>query len=306
MSVVVIGSINCDVITYAARAPRPGESLTGYRYAMVQGGKGANQAIATRRLGCATTYIGRVGKDPFGHFVLENLKRNDLPIDGVVVDPEAATGIAVIGIDDSGQNAITVIPGANLSLSSTQVESDRTALEKAQVLLCQLETPLAPSLAAARMVRPSGGLVVLDPAPIPTQSLTTDALAHFDIATPNELETEAMTGITPVDMAAAEAAAARINELGIRIAIVKMGARGVFLRTEGISQHVPPFPVTPVDTLAAGDCFNGGLAFALSRARPLVDAVRFAAACGALACTKKGASDSAPRLEEARLLLGEI
>lgn len=303
MSVVVIGSTNCDVVTYADRAPRPGESLTGHRYVVVQGGKGANQATAAARLGARTSYIGRVGADPFGALVLDRLRANGLDTTYVVVDSQQSTGIAVIGVVATGENAITVIPGANRFVSPEQVEAARSELAAARVLLAQLETPLEPTLRAAEIVRAAGGAVVLDPAPIAPIPLDDDTLARFDIATPNELETEALTGILPENVEAAAAAAAILNRRGIGLAIIKMGAKGAYARGNGLDGHIPPFPVVAIDTLAAGDAFNGGLAFALSQGWPLDRCVRVAAACGAFACTRSGASDAAPTRDELERML---
>ncbi len=292
MSVVVIGSINIDIVTYSARMPAPGESMKGDAYAMVLGGKGCNQAAAAAKLGASTRLIGRIGADAFGAFAKTRLADLGVDISGVSVDPAVGTGLAVIPIVASGQNSIIVIPGANDTLTPDVL--DERALAGTRVLLSQIETPLATSLKAARHVRATGGLYVLDPAPVPETPVEREAWQLADITTPNEVETFRITGIDPVDLPSARAAAERLRDFGVGTAIVKLGARGVYVLGAGIDAHLPPFEVTVVDTVAAGDSFNGGLGFALSEGMPLVRAVWFASACGALACTRKGSSDSVP------------
>ncbi len=304
MSVVVIGSINVDIVTYSARMPAPGESMKGETYAMVLGGKGCNQATAAARLGAPTRLIGRIGADAFGDFVRERLASRGIDARSVTTDPVAATGIAVIPIVASGQNSIIVIPGANDTL--TEDVLDESALLGARVLLSQIETPLETSLKAAARVRAGGGLYVLDPAPVPDAPIDSNAWKLADITTPNEVETLKITGIDPVDLPSARAAAERLRAFGVGTAVVKLGARGVYALGDGIDLHLPPFPVTVVDTVAAGDSFNGGLAVALAEGVGLQRAIHFASACGALACTRKGSSDSVPTRAEAEAMFGTL
>ena len=303
MSIAVFGSINIDLTTYADRLPRPGETLHGERYAIGLGGKGCNQAVATSRLGAPTALIGRVGRDNFGDIALTELTKLGVPTEGIVVDPEVGTGIAVIGVDARAQNAITVIGGANMAIDTRDIEQARKSLEAADMLLLQLETPLDAALAAADIVRANGGRVILDPAPAPAEGLAPDVLARVDIVTPNETETELLTGLRPTNAEQAKTAAERIRANGAAVAVIKLGAKGVYFQDSGHDGFVPPFKVASIDTVAAGDCFNGGLAYALAEGRPLEDAVRFAAACGALSTTKAGASASAPAPAAVRDLL---
>lgn len=304
MSVVVIGSINVDVVTYSQRMPAPGESMKGDTYGMVLGGKGCNQAAAAARLGAKTRLVGRIGADSFGAFVRERLSLLGVDATFVTTDRDAATGIAVIPIVASGQNSIIVIPGANDTLTGDVL--DETALKDARVLLSQIETPLETSLKAAALVRAAGGVYVLDPAPVPAAPIGRDAWQLADIVTPNEVETLAITGIDPIDLPSARAAAERLRAFGVGTAVVKLGGRGVYVLGEQIDAYLPPFKVSVVDTVAAGDSFNGGLAFALSEGMPLLQAVHFASACGALACTRKGSSDSVPSRAEAEALFSTL
>jgi len=303
VSVIVIGSVNVDIVTYADRAARPGESLTAHRYQMVPGGKGANQAVAVARLGKPVRFIGRVGADFFGNFICERLGGLGVGLEHLVVDRTLPTGIAVISVDGSGENAITVVPGANTGVSEDQVEAAASHFKDLKVLLAQLEHPFPATLKAVELARRAGATVILDPAPIPAFRFGPETIRLFDALTPNEIETEALTGIAPVDIEAAAAAARRLVETGLRIAIVKLGGRGVYVDSAEFRGHVPPFKVEVIDTVAAGDCFAGGLAVALAEGMPLKKAIRFAAASGALACTRAGSSEAAPTRAEVETLL---
>lgn len=303
MSIAIFGSINIDLTTYGERLPAPGETLHGDLYAIGLGGKGCNQAAAVRKLGAETTLIGRIGQDSFGHTALEALKQLDISTHGVHSDPDNNTGIAVIGVDGRAENCITVIGGANMALDETDVARQKSALEAADILLLQMEVPLEAALCAADLARAGGGTVIFDPAPAPAHGLPKDVLERVDIITPNESETQLLTGIKPSDATEAAEAAKILRDKGVAMAIIKLGANGVYFESDDERGFVTPFTVDSIDSVAAGDCFNGGLAYALSRDMSLTEAVRFAAACGALSTTKSGASSSAPSLEEVENLL---
>jgi len=305
LAICVFGSINIDLTTYGAKLPRPGESLHGERYAIGLGGKGCNQAVAASRLGSKTDLIGRIGRDAFGDTALSALRRLNVPTGGVFVDPGSDTGVAVIGVDAAAENCITVIGGANMAIDETDVARAKPTLERSDVLLLQLEIPLAAGLAAADIVRGNGGRVILDPAPAPQGGLDGSVLSRIDVITPNETETEILTAVRPTDVEQASKAAARIRAEGVAMAVIKLGADGVYFQDEDGDGFVPPFVVDSVDSVAAGDCFNGGLAHALAEGRTLADAVRFAAACGALSTTTPGASQSAPALADVMALLAD-
>lgn len=306
MPITVFGSINLDLTTYGDRLPRPGETLHGDHYTMGLGGKGCNQAVAASRLGANTSLIGRIGGDGFGDFAKKTLTEFGVATDGVFVDPEVGTGIAIIGVDAQAENCITVIGGANMAINDTDVERARAAFEAADVLLLQMEIPLEAGLAAADIVRKSGGRVILDPAPAPASGLASDVLSRVDLVTPNESETECLTGRRPANAEQAARAAAQLRDMGVGAAVIKLGADGVYYQDPSGDGFIEPFQVRSVDSVAAGDCFNGGLAVALAEGRPLSDAVRFAAACGALSTTRRGASTSAPSLEAVRDLLSRF
>jgi ribokinase len=303
MNIAVFGSINVDVTAYAERLPKPGETVHGTSYLTGLGGKGANQASAAARLGAEVAMIGRVGTDSFGALARKELASYGVNLAHVADDASAGTGIAIIGVDARGENVITVIAGANGAMGADDVSWSAPALDRAKVLLLQLEVPLTGALAAAARVRAAGGTVVLDPAPAPANGLAPEIYAAVDMITPNESETGVLTGSAPANPAEGLAAAKALRARGLKAAIVKLGAQGVCIASAEGEVHIPVFRVTTIDTVAAGDCFNGGLAFALSRGQPLTEAVRFAAACGALSTTKKGAAASAPTLAEVEALL---
>ncbi len=304
MDIVVFGSINMDVSVYGQRLPRPGETLHAERYVMALGGKGCNQAVAVHRLGGRVDLVGRLGDDVFGAMARRQMAELGLDDEYVAVDPEHATAIAMIGVADDGDNCISVVGGANLALAESDVDCRPEAFGRTGILMLQLEIPLAANAYAAARVRAAGGRVILDPAPVPPDHSTLSGLlAAADIVTPNEGETETLVGLRPQSPEAAAEAARRLQQLGPAVAVVTMGAAGVFFATPDEQGFVPPFQVAAVDSVAAGDCFNGGLAFALARGDGMESAVRFAAACGALATTRPGAAAAAPDLAEVARLL---
>jgi ribokinase len=296
MSIAVLGSINCDVIAYLAHLPKPGETLHGTGYKIGLGGKGANQAVAASRLGSDVNFIGRVGGDMFGETCLREIAGYGVATDLIKRDTAAATGIAIINVASNGENTISLIGDANMRMDQSDVERAGTALNSARVLLLQLEIPFAASLAAAKLVHQAGGIVILDPAP--ASQIHDHDLAHIDILTPNETETATLLGWHPSDPNEGLKAARELRDKGVRAAIVKLGAQGVSISAPETEGFIPPFQVTPIDTVAAGDCFNGGLAHALASGHSLPEAVRYAAACGALSTTKRGAAAAAPTAAE--------
>ena len=302
-AIVSFGSVNVDVTAYPDRLPAPGQTVHAPRYALGLGGKGANQAAAVARLGEAAELVGRVGNDPFGVMARAALARLGVGTGGLRTDPAHPTGLALIGVEASGENAIIVAGGANAALDASDVERAGAVLDRARVLLLQLEVPAAASLLAARRARAAGGRVVLDPAPAPPGGLPDALWAAVDVVTPNETEAEILTGLRPRTPEEGHEAAGRLLARGAACAVVTLGARGVVFRTGDESGFVPAFPVAAVDTGAAGDCFNAGLAVALARGEAVAAAVRFAAACGALATTRAGAAEAAPTRAEVAALL---
>ncbi len=292
MGVVVFGSLNMDLTTYVPRLPGPGETLLGHAFLTAPGGKGANQAVAAARLGAATHLFGRIGNDAFGREVLSAIQRYGVDVAGVLADDRHTTGLAVISVDDRAENTIVVVSGANMALDPTDAARCLSALDSARVLLLQLEVPLDVTAAVARAARERNVTVVLDPAPAGT--LPAEIFPLIDVITPNEVEAEALLGFAIGAPDEAARAAAEFRSRGARAAIVKLGARGASYDAPEGRGFVPAFEVEAVDTVAAGDAFNGGLAVALAEGRAFVEAVRWGAAAGALSATRRGAIPSMP------------
>ncbi|MBD2337870.1 ribokinase [Calothrix sp. FACHB-156] len=293
MSIIVFGSINIDLVATVPRLPNPGETLLGHNFVQVPGGKGANQAVALARLGIPTHMVGRVGADSFGSQLLDNLQNSGVKTENVSVDENVSSGVAAIAVDDKGENQIIVIPGANRRVNQEDVERLSDLLPNSTAILLQFEIPLAAVVAAAKAAHQAGVKVILDPAP--AQSHVPDELYSLvDIITPNEVEAGQLVGFPVNNEESAKKAAAVLLQRGVKCAIVKLGAKGVFCATAEESFFVPVFPIQVVDTVAAGDAFNGGLAAALYQGLPLHQAVVWGAAAGALAATKSGAQTSLP------------
>ena len=299
--IVVLGSINMDLVAVAPALPKPGETVMGDGFATLPGGKGANQAVAAARLGADVCMIGRVGDDVFGPMLLENLEANGVDVSDVMTTPGMSSGIAVILLDDDRQNYIVGIYGANMVCDEIQVEATSRALDGADALLLQMEVPFNVSLEAAQIARRMGVRVIYDPAP--PSEIPLSSFKAFDIIAPNQSEAEVLTGVTVNDIESAYEAASILRERGANTVLIKLGEHGVVYTAEEGVGYVPAFDVDAIDTVAAGDGFAGALAVALSEGQPLERALRFASAAGALVVTKRGAQDAMPHRAEVERLL---
>ncbi len=305
--IVVVGGINLDLFIEASRFPRAGETFEGDRFYTGGGGKGANQAIAAARLAGPDSLemVGKVGNDAFGQELLANFDRYGVGRGRVRVDPDRSSGIALIFMDESRENYVLPVYGANSGCDDRQVADAREALEDAAVLLVQQEIPLRVTAAAMEAARAAGVTVILDPAPVRElpEGFPKGLVEAADIVAPNQIEAEAVTGVRVSDVESAAEAASALRARGVRVAIVKLGSDGCYVDSAAMTGHVPAFEVEPVATVAAGDAFAGGLAVGIAEGMVLRDAVQLATAVGALCVTKPGAQDSMPTREEVDRLL---
>jgi ribokinase len=298
-AIVVVGSLNADLVVHVPRFPVAGETISGEGFVVLPGGKGANQACAAGRLGGVVAMVGQVGRDDQGGMLLESLRRAGVDVRLVDEDERAATGVAIISIEATGENQIILAAGANGTFTPERLARALPLIRSASVLLLQLETPLDTVMRAAMEAQTAGVTVVLDPAPardIPDQLLR---LASY--VTPNEGELARLVGAPVADepsMAGIDAQAARLIARGATRVLAKLGARGARLITADGATQWPARSVTPVDTTAAGDAFNGAFAVALSEGADLDRAVRFATAAAAISVTRHGAQPSMPSRAE--------
>jgi ribokinase len=301
--VCVIGSTNLDFTVTVERLPRPGETVSGGQLVVSPGGKGANQAVAARRLGAEVWFVTLVGADLPGDRVAAALVEAGLPASGVLRTAEAATGVALIAVDPEGRNQIAVAPGANHRLTPELVAAHREAVAWADVVLLQLETPIETVRWALREARALGRITVLNPAPARVLPLPDDLLPLVDYLTPNETEAGLLTGRQVAGVPDAGRAGHALRTSGVGTAVVTVGAAGAVCVDAAGTVHVPGFSVAPVDTVGAGDAFNGALATLLGAGAPLTDALVVANAAGGLACTRRGAIDALPSRAEVEALL---
>jgi ribokinase len=304
--ILVIGSANVDYVTFVDNAPRPGETVTGTRFATHPGGKGGNQAFAAARLGAPVALLARVGDDQQGQWLTMRLADGGVETRHVTQDPEASTGVALIVVDRQGQNTIVVAPGANGRLTPEAIEAHADLFASARAVLLQLEVPLDTVKAAAVHARRAGCTVLLDPAP--ARPVPDELLGLVDYLTPNETELVTLTGLEhePLGIDRAVALGRRLLRRGPARVLVKLGAAGAVLAAPDRTWHVPAPPVAVVDTTAAGDVFNAAFAVALVEGADESEALRHAVAAAASSVTREGAQSSMPSRAEARALVSAV
>lgn len=300
-AVVVVGSLNMDFVVLTKTLPSVGETVLGDGFRMIPGGKGANQAVAAGKLGAASVnvrMVGRVGTDMFADHLKASLSGAGVDVSAVHGSRSQPTGVALIAVDAAGQNQIVVASGANGELAAADVPAMKKSFAGANIALFQLETPLDTVTAAMRLAREQGLKTILDPAP--AQVLSRELLLNVDILTPNETEAFLLLGRQPepLTLTNAPAIADDLAALGARMVILKLGVQGCYFHGAGEQYHVPGFDVAAIDTTAAGDTFNAGLAIALAEGSPIPHALRFANAAAAISVTRLGAQASAPSRTE--------
>jgi ribokinase len=299
--VLVIGSANMDLVVTADRFPKPGETIFGKKYQMFPGGKGANQAVSAAKLGVRTIFVGKFGDDQF-HKVLNNsMSNNGVVLDHSFVDKNEDTGVAFIIVRGDGQNEIVVISGSNMKLMPQDLENKKNLFDECNVVLCQLEIPLETVQYAAKLASEKKALFILNPAP--ASQLPEDLLRYIDYLTPNENELELLTGIKIIDEDSIENAAKSLIKRGIRNVIVTMGSKGALFVNESHKIKFPANKVEVVDTTAAGDAFNGALAYSLAKGMEITEAIKMANIVASIAVTRMGAQSSMPDLSEIKTLI---
>ena len=296
MKIVVIGSTNTDMVIKTSHLPLPGETILGGEFLMNPGGKGANQAVAASRLGGDVAFISKTGNDIFGEQSVENLSREGVNTENIVVDPENPSGVALITVDSRAENCIVVAPGSNMTLKPDDIDKAIKQIEMADIVLLQLEIPIETVEYTAQIAFRNEKRVILNPAP--AQKLSDSILKTIYILTPNETEAEILTGVKVTNTDTAKKAAQILLKKSVEIAIITMGANGAFVHTNSLSELVPAPEVKAVDTTAAGDTFNGALAVAVSEGFNIREAVQFANKAASIAVTRLGAQASTPYRRE--------
>jgi len=303
-SILVFGSINIDLVTKTPRLPVAGETLQGSEFFTASGGKGANQAVAAARLGMVTHLIGRLGDDAFAHQLLASLQAAGVQTDKILRDTSTSSGVAIILVDEAGENQIVITAGANGQLNQTDVARLKPLLPEAAALLMQLEIPLLAVVEAARTAHAAGVPVILDPAP--AQDIPLELYTLVDIMTPNHIEASQLVGFAVDSLETAQEAAPILQQRGVKTVILTLGNQGVYCSTPSERFFIPAFPVQVVDTTAAGDAFNGALAVALAEGLSIQQAVLWGAASGAISVTQAGAQPSLPNREALEQFLADV
>ena len=296
--IYIIGSINTDMVAMTKNLPAPGETVMGGEFMMTAGGKGANQAVSAARLGGEVTMVGRLGEDIFGDQSIERLKHENINCDFIGRDSIAASGVALISVDDKGENHIVVAPGANNQLDKKKVKTALDSMPDNAIILLQLEIPLETVAHIIETIRGSSRRVILDPAPAPSTALPDNFLNGLYLITPNETEATKLSGIEVQDDRSAEAAARKLLATGVNNVAITMGAKGVVLVQQDGVKFIKSPKVTAIDSTAAGDCFNGALAVSIANDLSLEQSVERACRAASISVTRKGAQDSMPSNSE--------
>jgi ribokinase len=299
--ITIVGSLNMDLVIRSPRIPQPGETIIGSEFQTIPGGKGANQAVAAARLGGKVTMVGKVGEDTFADVLLENLVSAEIDASFVQRDGQAASGVALIVVDDHGENIIVVASGANMRMTEKDVEAAEAAIVDSDVLLLQLEVPLPIVKRATQIAKSHNVTVVLNPAP--ARELPPDLLASVDVLVPNESETALLTGLPTESQIELEKAATHLLDSGVRSVVITLGKKGAYLASSDYESRIyEAFSIQPVDTTAAGDAFVAGLAVNYGAGKTLPEAIRWGNAAGALAALRFGAQTSLPKRNEVQEL----
>ncbi len=297
-NIVVIGSSNTDMVVKTSHLPIGGETVLGGDFFMNAGGKGANQAVAAARYGNRVVFVAKTGDDLFGQQVRESLKEDNIVTDYVFVDKEHPSGVALITIDKDAENCIVVAGGANMYLSTADIDTASEEIRSADIVLMQLESPVETVAYAARMAAEAGVRVVLNPAPAPEEPLSEQLLKDLFLITPNRSEASRISGIEVKDMESAQRAATAIHDMGVKNVIITLGSEGSLVYDGSMFMRVEALKVEAVDTTAAGDTYNGVLVSVLAEGKSLIEAVREANVAGAISVTRMGAQPAAPTREE--------
>jgi ribokinase len=295
-AIIVIGSSNTDMVIKSKKLPAPGETLLGGTFLMNPGGKGANQAVAASRLGGNVTFVTKTGNDLFGSEAKDLFEKEKINTRYLIKDEKNPSGVALIIVDENGENSIVVASGSNGTLSAYDISDDVYKTMKNDIFLMQLEIPLSTVEFVAEKAFSSGNRVILNPAP--ARNLPDNLLKCLFLITPNETEAEILTGVKVTNATTANEAAKELHLKGVKNVIITMGGSGAFLSTGSYTKLVPVVPVKAVDTTAAGDVFNGALAVAISEGKELYDAVVFANKAAGISVTRMGAQASAPYRNE--------
>jgi ribokinase len=294
--VLVIGSANMDLVVTTNRFPVPGETVFGNRFQMFPGGKGANQAVSSAKLGGKTTFIGKLGDDQFCRELIETMRKDGVNLEHIFIDSKENTGVAFIIVSSDGQNEIVVISGSNMKLTPEEIRSRELLFRDNGIVLCQLEIPLETVMESAYLAKKNNCLFILNPAP--ARELPDELITLTDYITPNEIELEFISGIKVHDEKSIIDAALSLIKKGLKNIIVTMGSKGALLINDEEKTHFPARKVDVVDTTAAGDAFNGAIAYSLSHGSSIHHAIKFANIVAAISVTRLGAQSSMPVIEE--------
>lgn len=294
--ITVIGSSNTDMVIQSSKLPAPGETIIGGKFLMNPGGKGANQAVAVARMGGDVTFVAKTGNDVFGKQAIQLFQKEGIATDFMITDDDNPSGVALIMVDNKGENCISVALGSNGTLNGRDIDKAKSRIEASPILLMQLEIPLSTVEYVAGLAEKGKNKIILNPAP--AQELSNELLQSIYLLTPNTSEAEILTGMKVKNTGSVQKAAIALKERGVENVIITLGAEGAYVLADGISEMVPAPVVRAIDTTAAGDTFNGAIAVAIGEGAGIIEAVKFANHAASISVTRMGAQVSIPFRKE--------